>query len=320
MPITAASAKLAFEKASNQLLRACNSLERNLPPSNEDENEQATVPPLAPRRRIDSQASQTGCALCVSELFDLDTADRADHRCTHQQPSGEHRREDDVASRTGSDIGPPRTKAARVKQPAVGVIKEYMVNLDNCLEKYTDAVTVVCSTFTNEAEKILYQDHLIVWNEHCENLKDRARETIFVLEAAQSLAASAGVGSMQQQPNVVPMANSSTNQQVNVASMAITTGISPESSVATMSELVVPQPGPSSSGGFSFGSRSDGSHTYTVPFETQLPPSSRASGFSFVHNPQPQVTSAVDFSQRPPIMSTIQGGTASQAQLPPRSG
>ena len=109
MPITAASAKLAFEKASNQLLRACNSLERNLPPSNEDENEQATAPPLVPRRRIDSQASQTGCALCVSELFDLDTADRADHRCTHQQPTGE-RREDDLASRTGSDIGSQELK------------------------------------------------------------------------------------------------------------------------------------------------------------------------------------------------------------------
>ena len=65
-----------------------------------------------------------------------------------------------------------------------------MSNLDNCLEKDTDAVTVVCLTLTDCTEQALYQDHLIVWVEHVKALKDRAWETSFVLEAAMQLSAS----------------------------------------------------------------------------------------------------------------------------------
>ena len=79
--ITAASAKLAYDKAANSLKRACNSLERYLPPSQDAAEEIQLAPPLAPRRRVDSVA---GCALCVSELLDLEPGDRNNHQCTHQ--------------------------------------------------------------------------------------------------------------------------------------------------------------------------------------------------------------------------------------------
>ena len=37
-------------------------------------------------------------------------------------------------------------KWAELESPHL-VIRDYMSNLDNCLERYTDAVTVVCSPF-----------------------------------------------------------------------------------------------------------------------------------------------------------------------------
>ena len=60
-----------------------------------------------------------------------------------------------------------------------------MSNLDNCLENYTDAVTVLCSPLTEDAGNCMYQNHMLVWSEHCKYLKDRAREVISVLETAQ---------------------------------------------------------------------------------------------------------------------------------------
>ena len=120
----------------------------------------------------------------MSDLFNLEPEEREQHVCTHQDQRG-GRREDDVASATGSDIGPPRTKAPRAKQPSLEVVRDYMATVDTCLEKFTDAVTVICSTLSNDADKQSYQDHMIVWNEHCEELKERAREVIFVLAAAR---------------------------------------------------------------------------------------------------------------------------------------
>ena len=111
-PITAASAKLAYEKAANQLLRACNSLERYLP-APEPSDAIPDAPSLAPRQRTVS--TRDACALCVSDLLDLEPEDREQHVCTHQDQRGE-RREDDVASVTGSDIGPPSAQHAWAEQ------------------------------------------------------------------------------------------------------------------------------------------------------------------------------------------------------------
>ena len=102
--ITAASAKLAYDKAANSLKRACNSLERYLPPSQDAAEEIQLAPPLVPRRRVDSVA---GCALCVSELMDLEPGDRTNHQCTHQNqpPPLDLQREVDTESTAGSDTG-----------------------------------------------------------------------------------------------------------------------------------------------------------------------------------------------------------------------
>ena len=67
----------------------------------------------------------------------------------------------------------------------LGAVKEHVSNLDNCLENYTDAVTVLCSPLTEETGNHMYQNHMLVWSEHCKDLKDRAREVISVLETAQ---------------------------------------------------------------------------------------------------------------------------------------
>ena len=169
-PITAASAKLAYDKAAIQLKRACSSL----PPPQDGDDDFPEAPSLVPRVRADSVAS--GCTLCVSELPDLEPGESQGHRCTHQgqinvQP-------DDTASATRSDSQRQRFRTNMSKQPVLGVVKVYLEKLESCLDRYTDAVSVVCSTFTNENERESYQDHLIAWVEHCEDLKDRAREVI----------------------------------------------------------------------------------------------------------------------------------------------
>ena len=181
--ITAALAKLAYDKAANSLKRACNSLERYLPPSQDAAEEIQLAPPLVPRRRVDSVA---GCALCVSELMDLEPGDRTNHQCTHQnQPPPQNlQQEVDTGSTAGSDTGIPPAKPARVKQPNLGVIKDHIKRLNTTMDKFSDAITVLCSTFTDEPDKILYQDHLIVWNEHCDDLKDKAYKVVAILEAA----------------------------------------------------------------------------------------------------------------------------------------
>ena len=231
-PISAAAAKLAYEKAHNNLKRACNSLERYMPASDQETDGQ-DHPPLEPRRRLESEA--VSCSLCVSEIFNLEPDERADHQCTHQEEQGRISREDDLASATGSDLGPPRTKAPRARQPMIGVLREHMDKLDNCLDKYSDAITVFCSTLTNDADRTLYQDHLIVWNEHCEDLKDRAREVIAVLEAPQPAKA------VQQQDLLPAFSGPGTSRQTEPSVVSEATPTSGDPGVPTHTETVAIQ-------------------------------------------------------------------------------
>ena len=231
-PISAAAAKLAYEKAHNNLKRACNSLERYMPASDQETDGQ-DHPPLEPRRRLESEA--VSCSLCVSEIFNLEPDERADHQCTHQEEQGRISREDDLASATGSDLGPPRTKAPRARQPMIGVLREHMDKLDNCLDKYSDAITVFCLTFTNDADRTLYQDHLLVWNEHCEDLKDRARDVIAVLEAAQPAKV------VQQQDLLLAFSRPGTSQQTGPSVVSETSPTSGGPAVSTNIETVAIQ-------------------------------------------------------------------------------
>ena len=109
------------------------------------------------------------------------------HVCTHQQQGNHSTGQDGERSTAGSDGARQRrtlSKRGRNQQPKLGVIKQYMVELESSLDKYTDATATLCAALTTRAEKDEYQDLLLVWVEHCEGLKERAREVILVLEAA----------------------------------------------------------------------------------------------------------------------------------------
>ena len=179
-PNTTIAAYAAYERAITRLKTACTSLERQIPPpENADGNEAIDTPPIRPR---ESNVEITACQACATELEEMDPNDRVGHVCTHDdqsnQPQGAER-----ALGSGSDDTVKRK--GKNKQPKAGVLREYMGNMDTCLEKFTDTVANLCSALTDVAEKERYQDHLIVWVEHCEDIKDRAREVIDLLEAAQ---------------------------------------------------------------------------------------------------------------------------------------
>ena len=171
--ITVASANLAYEKAITKLSRACSALEHHIPPDGETD-----PPPLRPTPRRNSIAA---CALCANELANLEPGDRESHVCTHDEQR-DRPPEDDAAS-VRSESG--QVRRIRNQQPKMGVIKEYMDKLETCLDSFTDAISLLCSVLESRDKKLQYQEHLTVWVEHCECLKDRARETIAVLEAAQ---------------------------------------------------------------------------------------------------------------------------------------
>ena len=179
-PITAAAANLAYDKAVTRLKRACANLERHIPPPESLEVDDNVVPSLRPRAN-----SIATCPLCAQELEQLEPGERRSHVCTHRA-RGSNQDIDNV-SNAGSDATDRAAsdRRPRNKQPKVGVIQEYMNSLDNSLEIYTDAVCVLCTTMTDTNEQEAYQDHLLVWSEHCEHLKDRARDVIEVLLAAQ---------------------------------------------------------------------------------------------------------------------------------------
>ena len=82
--------------------------------------------------------------------------------------------------------GPGVKGEGLLSPPMARVVQEYMKNLNDRLNKFTDPVTISCSTLSNDRDKETYQDHLVVWIEHSEHLKDRAREVIFTLEAAHT--------------------------------------------------------------------------------------------------------------------------------------
>ena len=122
-PITAATAKLAYDKAAANLKRACTGLERQIPPS--DSGEEDETPPLVPRARGNSVAA---CALCAAELEETAPGDRQGHVCQHA-PHGRGADDVDRGSNAGSE-GQNRQRKGRSVQPMAGVVKEYLTVLD----------------------------------------------------------------------------------------------------------------------------------------------------------------------------------------------
>ena len=131
-PSSAATAYAAHERAITRLQTACTSLERQIPPpDNTDGVGEIATPPLRPR---ESNADIVSCQACAVELEELDANARAGHVCTHDRPP-----EQQAAPRPGSEDSVTRKKGKN-KQPKAGVLKEYISNLDSCMEKFNDAV------------------------------------------------------------------------------------------------------------------------------------------------------------------------------------
>ena len=82
-PITAATAKVAYDKAALNRKRACTGLERQTPPSVSREEDEA--PPLVSRARGNSFAA---CALCAAELEEIAPGDRQSYVCQYTPQGG----------------------------------------------------------------------------------------------------------------------------------------------------------------------------------------------------------------------------------------
>ena len=174
-PLTLRVAKEAYDKCVTELKWSCHTLERILPPPSD--GEQASFPPSKPRLRLDSVAA---CERCALELEALDAGERAGHQCTHGERRGSDSRS--VADQEEQRRAPARGK---VRQPKLRVVQEYLGYLTESLKAYTGAVGNVCSVLTREEDKNDYEDLMLLWVDYCEDVKERARDNINVLEAAQ---------------------------------------------------------------------------------------------------------------------------------------
>ena len=175
-PLTLRVAKEAYDKAVTDLKWSCHTLERVLPPS--AEGDQASFPPSKPRLRLDSVAA---CPQCAIELEALDAGERTGHQCTH----GERRGSDSHSIGETEDRSRRGPARGTVRQPKHRVVVEYLGYLTDSLKAYVAAVGNVCCVLTREEDKQDYEDLMLLWVDYCEDVKDRARDTIDVLEAAQ---------------------------------------------------------------------------------------------------------------------------------------
>ena len=157
-PLSIKAAKDTMDIGMTNLKKACQRLERNLPPLPPEDNV-----PLPPSDRPRDRASSiTACAACLQELEALDVGDRDSHVCTHAGQGDQ--RDEDARSETGQrrEREAPQVRT-RNKQPKLRVVKEYMGNLDSCLDTYTEAVARYCTVLTDEDQKETYEDHMLDW-------------------------------------------------------------------------------------------------------------------------------------------------------------
>ena len=69
----------------------------------------------------------------------------------------------------------------------MNVLKDYMEKLDSSLDGFSDAVMTLITVIAECEEKNLYRNHLMIWLEHCKDLKARARYAMDTLEASGGL-------------------------------------------------------------------------------------------------------------------------------------
>ena len=187
MAPTLAAASAANDKAVMRLKLASNNLERLLPPPDNmeaDETAGSEVPAIRPRPR---QSSIASCAQCAVDIENLDVGDRAGHVCTHQQEGAGGGDRDDEISLAGSVNGRARdtgAKGGKKKQPDAGVVKEYMAKMDERVDAFVHTVATLVGIVDHDTADS-YEEHLMDWSNYCEGLKERGREVIALIDAAQ---------------------------------------------------------------------------------------------------------------------------------------
>ena len=182
-PNTYANADHVYRQAYNRLRIACTLLERHLPPPEGDEQPIPPLRPIRPQRpRLDSVAQ---CALCRVELEAMNTGDRGSHACTHQ-PDGQ-RHDDETRSAAGSTESNQQEayKVKRDRQPNSRVIRQDMIVLDDKFDAFTVAFTTL-SSHLDEEEAMQYDTHLLVWAEFYGWMKDRAENTMKILDSVET--------------------------------------------------------------------------------------------------------------------------------------
>ena len=224
-PSNLANTEAAYRQAYNRLNVACTLLERHLPPIEEDNDDYMVLPSLKPKPRTPSVST---CDRCTEERENLDEAARQDHVCTHQGAEGGHQ-DDDTVSTAGSEVVQRRAEGRRrERQPNAGVIRQDLVVMDDKFDGFTVALSNLAAHLAPlEADQ--YEAHLLVWAQYCGWMKDRAEDTIRLLEGGTLSQSTGGTRNVTvseapvigdrdnstSQPSVVTFANSGTSQIVS---------------------------------------------------------------------------------------------------------
>ena len=150
-PNNIGAAHLQYNKAINKVINTCKRLEYYLPPTTDSEG--CEFPPNRPRQRTDSVAA---CDRCAAELQVLPVGDREGHVCNHRV---EERR--DGEGDRGSDAGSESSRRVPVKtkgRPRVGLLRDYISNVDTAIDGFSDAVAILVSLLDDEGDKERYED------------------------------------------------------------------------------------------------------------------------------------------------------------------
>ena len=164
-----ASARSTYRLAAGRLITAFDDLDGHLPPLDPAEGDILEIPPIFPVPR------NVACARCADELAELDAEQQAAHSCTHRQAA------DDTGVEDGERVGAKKL-TIRKRQPNAGVIRQDLIKVEDKFDSFTVALSSLASLLEQE-EATEFEDHLIVWIRYRRWLKDRADDTLEMLEA-----------------------------------------------------------------------------------------------------------------------------------------
>ena len=188
MAPTVAAASSANDRAVMRLKTACYNLERLLPPPDNMEADETTASEIPTTRPRPRQSSIASCAQCAIDIENLPVGDRAGHLCTHQQGEGGGDA-DDENSLAGSGSGqarPTGVRGGKKRQADAGVVREYMSKMDERMDSFVQSVATLVGVVDQETGDA-HEEHLMEWSNYCEGLKDRGRDVIAIVEAAQQV-------------------------------------------------------------------------------------------------------------------------------------